>query len=509
VGAQTGVYAYASVNAAKSHGNTDSTTHNNTHLTANTINMQSAGDTTLKGATANAFDAVTPEGELVKGGSINVDTGGQLIIESLQDTAKNKNKNSGFNLRVQVSFGTAWNASGSVSTGQANGDYANVREQTGLFAGSGGYHVNAGDVNLIGGAITSTNPDNSVLTANSLTFSNIQNRMDYDVSSMTLSGSYGYKLDKGDKTGTGGQDSGSSKSGTGGQDSSSNNKPSIGEQASSVYDTIAHDKYGTANDSSFGGALPIEKSGSDSSTTYATLTEGNITLGGQQTTAADTGIHTNAADANAGIDALPDLQKMQSDQKAMTKALGTVTSTVTTIVASVAKDFADKAKKDGKDDVAKDWASNGNYTLALQAVTTVVIGATAGQNGTQIAGNALAPYATKLIGEQFGPDTKDSSKALDILSRAVVGAVLAEVNGYNPAVGAASSGGEMAMRYLITNLYDGDSSKLTPDKLQALTALSQAAGALASYTVGNNNNNDAATGTATAKNALTNIAKPK
>ncbi|WP_155394185.1 hypothetical protein [Xanthomonas albilineans] len=74
---------------------------------------------------------------------------------------------------MQVSFGTAWDASGYASVARASGDTTAVTEQSGLFAGQGGYHVHAGNVNLIGGAITSTDAGQSELTATSLTFSDL------------------------------------------------------------------------------------------------------------------------------------------------------------------------------------------------------------------------------------------------------------------------------------------------------------------------------------------------
>jgi filamentous hemagglutinin len=57
---------------------------------------------------------------------------------------------------VQVSFGTAWSADGYASAGKSNGSYEGVGQQSVLFAGDGGYHVDAGHVSLVGGAIAST-----------------------------------------------------------------------------------------------------------------------------------------------------------------------------------------------------------------------------------------------------------------------------------------------------------------------------------------------------------------
>jgi filamentous hemagglutinin len=67
--------------------------------------------------------------------------------------------------RVQVAFGNARNADGYASAGKAEGGYQGMGQQSGLFAGNGGYHVDAGHVNLIGGVIASTNAGDSELTA--------------------------------------------------------------------------------------------------------------------------------------------------------------------------------------------------------------------------------------------------------------------------------------------------------------------------------------------------------
>ncbi|HDS1226652.1 TPA: hypothetical protein UM365_004160 [Stenotrophomonas maltophilia] len=104
-------------------------------------------------------------------------------------------RNSQVGGRVQVAFGNAWNADGYASAGKAEGNYQGVGQQSGLFAGNGGYHVDAGHVNLVGGAIASTHAGNSELTAGSLTFTDLQNHMDYTASSGSISGGAGGQMD--------------------------------------------------------------------------------------------------------------------------------------------------------------------------------------------------------------------------------------------------------------------------------------------------------------------------
>ncbi|WP_049411238.1 hemagglutinin repeat-containing protein, partial [Stenotrophomonas maltophilia] len=201
-----------------SKANSDSNTWQNTTLTGQNISLKAEGDTTLRGATASAD-------------RIDVKTGGTLTIESLQDMAESMSKNSQVGGRVQVAFGNAWNADGYASAGKAEGSYQGVGQQSGLFAGNGGYHVDAGHVNLTVGAISSTNAANSELSAQTLTFSDLHNQMDYSEESGSISGGGGGQMDGW--------------------------APKLGTAAPRG-----------------GPGLPMMEKGSDSSSTLATLTEG-------------------------------------------------------------------------------------------------------------------------------------------------------------------------------------------------------------------------------------------
>ncbi|OBU57319.1 hypothetical protein A9K70_10530 [Stenotrophomonas maltophilia] len=455
VGAQTGVYVYAEASVGSSKANAESSTWQNTTLTGKNISMKAEGDTTLRGATATAD-------------RIDVKTGGTLTIESLQDIAESMSRNSQVGGRVQVSFGTAWNADGYASAGKASGSYQGVGQQSGLFAGNGGYHVDAGHVNLVGGAIASTHAGNSELTAGSLTFTDLQNHMDYTASSGSISG------------------------GAGGQMDGWAPKP------------------GTAAPRGAPG-LPMMEKGSDSSSTLATLTEGNITIGGKQTSAAELGINTDASGAHRALDALPDASKLLADQQAMAAAAGTVMATSQQIAWDVQAYQSKKATQayyDGlssddkkafnalsaeqRDAVltansqayndAKKWGDGGEYSRALSAVTTAVVGGVGGQGAGQVASNALAPYAAYFIGSKLDSNHgSDPNATLQLLSHAVLGALLAEANGGSAGTGAVSAaGGELAAKVLTNTLTGGDPSRLSPEQKEMVLALSQAVGALAS-----------------------------
>ncbi|WP_170299042.1 hypothetical protein, partial [Massilia eburnea] len=69
-----------------------------------------------------------------------------------------------------------------------HGSSTSVGQQSGLFAGDGGYHVKADTVDLKGGAIASTNTTDSELTTNALTTSNLENKMSYSASYVSMAG---------------------------------------------------------------------------------------------------------------------------------------------------------------------------------------------------------------------------------------------------------------------------------------------------------------------------------
>jgi filamentous hemagglutinin len=174
-----GVTVSASV--ARGHGNGQSTTYSNTRIDAANVTIDSGGDTTLKGA-------------VVAANSIRADIGGNLRIESLQDSASYTEKQTSAGASVTV--GAGGGGSANFSQSRINSVYASVAEQSGLKAGDGGFQVNVrGNTTLVGGAITSTqaaidNNANSFSTAQ-LTSSDIDNKASYSASSISVSGGSG------------------------------------------------------------------------------------------------------------------------------------------------------------------------------------------------------------------------------------------------------------------------------------------------------------------------------
>ncbi|WP_175198494.1 hemagglutinin repeat-containing protein, partial [Paraburkholderia caffeinitolerans] len=192
-GQSNGISFQAGVSGTKGHGNGDDVTYTNTHVSAgNTLTVQSGGDTNIKGA-------------VVDGRQVIATVGGNLNIESLQDTSHYDSKQTGGGVSVSVCvppicYGTS-SASANISQEKLNSNYASVTEQSGIKAGDGGFQIDVkGNTDLKGGVITGSdaaiaNGLNS-LTTGTLTYSDVENRASYSGSSLGISGGYGGEIGK-------------------------------------------------------------------------------------------------------------------------------------------------------------------------------------------------------------------------------------------------------------------------------------------------------------------------
>ncbi|MCW6029519.1 hemagglutinin repeat-containing protein [Stenotrophomonas sp. SRS1] len=483
VGAQTGVYVYAEASVGSSKSSAESSTWQNTTLIGSNISLKADGDTTLRGATATAD-------------RIDVKTGGTLTIQSMQDIAESMSKENQVGGRVQVSFGTAWDASGYASVGKANGSYKGVGEQSGLFAGDGGYHVDAGHVNLVGGAIASTNAANSELSAETFTFTDLKNEMDYRASSAGISGGFG-------------------STGNAATDANGDPVPAPGAagQFKDIGSTIRNGEYGAANSTSFSPGIPMSDSGHDSSTTYATLTGGNITIGGRKVDAADLGVNTDASAAHQALEGLPDLQKMLQEQRAMAQATGTVVDAGMRIRAginaSIDEENARKedAKKQLADPALRDSMSQEQKAQLiataveadreierLQKVGVLVgaitggIAASSGSTGQIVAGT-LAPVISYQIGQYFKENAArnemdngkrgEEGSATHLLAHALLGAAVASAGGDSAMIGALAAGGaEAAAPAIAKFIFGKDSKDLSSSEQDTVSAVAGIGGAM-------------------------------
>ncbi|MCL1570823.1 hemagglutinin repeat-containing protein [Xanthomonas nasturtii] len=127
-----GLAAGITASASGSRGKADGmdVTQRNSHLSAgNTATIISGNDTNLKGAVLSA-------------NTVLADIGGDLNIESLQDTSTYASKDKA--VGGSVTFGVGFSASASYSSNKVNGDFASVTEQSGIQAGDGGFNLRVG-----------------------------------------------------------------------------------------------------------------------------------------------------------------------------------------------------------------------------------------------------------------------------------------------------------------------------------------------------------------------------
>ena len=176
-GASNGITFNASANKARGNADGEDVVQRNTHIVAgNTARIESGADTTLAGATVSA-------------NTVQAEVGGDLNIESRQDTGqfKSDQSSSGWGVSLCIPPFCYGASSVSISGGAQNieSEFASVIEQSGIRAGDGGFQVNVqGDTTLTGGAITSTDQAvqddrNRFATGGDLTLTDVQNHAEF------------------------------------------------------------------------------------------------------------------------------------------------------------------------------------------------------------------------------------------------------------------------------------------------------------------------------------------
>ena len=151
------------------------TTHTGSQLTAEEkISMESGKDTALRGSRVSA-------------GQVSVQAGGNLSIESLQDTDtyRSQSHNTGSSFSTGTSRATAHHGKWMTGKSEENTDshYESVTEQAGIHAGANGYDITVkGNTNLTGGLIDSTAAkEKNNLTTGTLSWSDVQNKAGYSM----------------------------------------------------------------------------------------------------------------------------------------------------------------------------------------------------------------------------------------------------------------------------------------------------------------------------------------
>jgi len=433
------------------------------------VTLNSQGDTNLLGSQ-------------IKGNTVNANVGGKLNIESLQDEERFKTKSSGGGLEGEFGFGNNWSLSGYGNASKGTTHRKQVNEQAGIFAEDGGYHINADSVHLKGGAIASTNPTNSKLATNKLTFEDIQNESSSSAASASISGSLKESKEKWVDNETG-----------------SAVKPN----------TENSTKIDSQRSGGISPGLPMFERDSDSSVTRATLTEGTVILNKDtsptQTTAAQLGINTDLTQANNQVAQTKDVKAQLQGQQQIATAIGNVKSAVDTYTSNKQEEAEQEVRRlesqkqraiaqgnaealiqinrdlNSAKEAARDWGTSGSYKRIADTVTNVLTSAIAGAPTEAIATTAVSPWVNQEI-KRLTTDktTGEVDKTTNAIAHAVWGAIEAAATKGNVTAGAiAGASSELAAPLIAKALYGTDDPKqLTEVQKQNIVNLSSLAGAI-------------------------------
>ncbi|MHA7845174.1 hemagglutinin repeat-containing protein [Serratia sp. D1N4] len=451
-GSGSGLSVFANANKSQGNEHGDGTFWSETLVdSGGTLSLHSGRDTALVGAQAS-------------GDTVKVDAGRNLTLQSQQDSDNYDAKQTSISGGVSVAVvGGGGSANLSMSRDKLHSNYDSVQEQTGIYAGKGGFDVTVGEHTQLDGAViaSTADADKNRLDTGTLGFSNIHNQADFKAEHQ------GGSLSSGGPVGS---------------DLLSN----LGSMALS----------GLGN------------SGHAEGTTQAAVSDGTITIRDQANQKQDVAdLSRDTDNANGSIGPIFDKEKEQNRLKAA-QLIGEIGAQAMDIVRTQGdingleealkrhpelKGNAEELRKtDAYKAEMQKYGTGSDLQKAAQAVTAALQGLAGGNMAAAIAGG-LSPYAA----EQIKKYTGDNDTA-NVLAHAVWGAIAAEMSGNSAVAGAAgAAGGELAARYLAGQLYpDVKPENLSEEQKQRISALATLAAGLAGGVVGDSTANAVAGGQA-------------
>ena len=171
----------ASGNMARQNGDTHQESYVPTTIKAAQLaQLKAKRDTTIIGST-------------VSGKKVEVDTGRDLHIQSLQDVDnfKEHSKSAGFSVSSKPNFKDP-TGSISASVGRIDSKWKSVTHQAGIYAGEDGYDINVGNSTTLEGAVIKSKAPKAknTLTTKSLEMKDIQNEAEYTYSNNGIGYNY-------------------------------------------------------------------------------------------------------------------------------------------------------------------------------------------------------------------------------------------------------------------------------------------------------------------------------
>ena len=177
IGVSVGTGGLLGLNAGYSKGEEDidanSTNYNESTVTADKeLDFTSGEDTNIVGGKLS--------GEKVTG-----NVGGDLNIESKQDSNSYNEESKSGSLGLDYDLGTGKvGITGGYSEGNIDSDYASVTDQSGIYAGDEGFDIYVEDnTDLKGGIISGDNTEENKLSTGTLTYEDIKNEAEYEAGS--------------------------------------------------------------------------------------------------------------------------------------------------------------------------------------------------------------------------------------------------------------------------------------------------------------------------------------
>jgi filamentous hemagglutinin len=468
-GSGAGISVFANVNASKGNEKGNGTEWTETTIdSGKTVTINSGRDTVLNGAQ-------------VSGDKITADVGRDLLMNSQQDNNDYDSKQTSIAAGGSFTFGSM-SGSGYISASQdkMKSRYDSVQEQTGMFAGDGGFDITVGKHTQLDGAVIASNAtaDKNHLDTGTLGFSDLHNEADYKVSHSGISLSGG---------------------GSFGGDQFKGNMP--------------------------GGMVSVGgSSGHAEGTTQAAVADGSITIRDKDNQKQDIAdLSRDPEHANDSISPIFDKEKEQNRLQEI-QLIGEIGSQAMDIARTQGEIAKAKAMKDpaalaaAKDQLMKegnssptaqeiadqagrtamqDYGTGSDLQRGIQAATAALQGLAGGNIAGALAG-ASAPELANLIGHGMGIDDNEAAKAV---AHAILGAVTAQLNGGNAAAGAAGAvTGELIAQQLFPNI---PKDKLSEEQKQLVVALSTVASGLAGGIAGDSTAG-ALTGAQAGKNSVEN-----
>ncbi|NWK86711.1 hemagglutinin repeat-containing protein [Raoultella terrigena] len=470
-GKGAGISVFANVNAAKGKDKGNGTDWTETTIdSGNTVTIKSGNDTVLNGAQVN-------------GNKIVADVGHDLLMSSQQDTNKYDSKQSSVAAGGSFTFGSM-TGSGYISASQdkMKSRFGSVAEQTGMFAGDGGFDITVGNHTQLDGAViaSTATADKNSLDTGTLGFTDIHNEADF-------------------KT----QHTGISISGAG----------SFGDQFKGNMP---------------GGMIAVAgNKGHAEGTTQAAVADGTITIRDKDNQKQDVAdLSRDTEHANDSISPIFDKEKEQNRLKEI-GMISDIGGQVADIARTQGELNALKAAQDKYGPLPADateeqrqaylaklrdtpeykkeqekYGTGSDIQRGIQAATAALQGLAGGNIAGALAG-ASAPELANFIRHNAGINDNDAAKAI---AHAILGGVTAALQGNNAAAGAeGGASGELIAGAIAKVLYPDvkDLSKLTEDQKQTLSTLASISSGMAGAIVGGNTAG-AATGAVAGKNAVEN-----